>query len=250
MSVGSLTTTFTPAASCLSSLTNIYAESFGAMYGGPLTRDDCFPAHYEDARTNYYSPGICPDGYTTACSSITPAGEGGAIETVVTCCPSLVFGWESTMGCASRWSQEVSFPTVTMVTSSGTDLVPDSTTSMDQLWGALNAFTSTSSADNNSHSTGLSAGEVAGISIGCVIGVLGLVALAFSIFLLGKRQARRQFAHSDQVVEDTRQRPQQVLEYVPKELPTTSPQVPELPPDHTVAEMPGQYNFEWQGDRL
>ncbi|KAH7137800.1 hypothetical protein EDB81DRAFT_901486 [Dactylonectria macrodidyma] len=279
MSVGSLTTTFTPAASCVSSLTDIYADEYGAMYGGPLTTDGCFPAHYAYALTNYYSPGICPDGYTTACSSTTPVGEGSAVETVVTCCPSnfdcnpkIVNGWESTMGCSSAWADGISFPTVTIVTTSGTDLVPDSTTSMDQPFGALNVFSvqirfrdgdfhsgheptntdtasttaSTSPADNKSHSVGLSAGEVAGIGIGSAIGVLGLAASAYCIFLLGKRQARWQFAHTDQAVEETRQHPQEVSEHVPNELPTTSPQVPELPPGRIMAEMPEQHDFGLQ----
>jgi hypothetical protein len=44
------------------------------------------------------------------------------------------------MGCASRWSSTITFPTVTMVTRSGIDLVPVSTDSVVQPWGALNAF--------------------------------------------------------------------------------------------------------------
>ncbi|KAH6887097.1 hypothetical protein B0T10DRAFT_563318 [Thelonectria olida] len=285
MSVGALTTTFTPAESCLSSLSNTYAEpgDMGAMYGGPLSTDGCFPDRYAYARTNYYSPGICPDGYTTACSStIAAKGEGGAVETVVTCCPrnfdcnpSHVFPWETTMGCASRWSNTNTFPTVTMVTRSGIDLIPVSTDSVVQPWGAVNAFSvqirfqpgdfnksghtstnadtlpsatatvpmPTSSSDSSSASRGLSGGEVAGIAVGSAIGTLLLAATVYYLFLLRRRRQRRQLAPMHQAVDEAARHPSELLGQAPKELPGTDTRAQEMSTDGALVEMPSSARY-------
>jgi hypothetical protein len=93
MSLGALTSTFTPPSSCISSFVNVYLMNppiLGTEYhaGGPVSTDRCFPSNYGDARTDYYSPGICPAGYMSACTSLNAAGA--VTETVVTCCPTFV----------------------------------------------------------------------------------------------------------------------------------------------------------------
>jgi hypothetical protein len=90
-----LTTTFTPPASCfgtgaiLDVLTTVCAGTLascqylvlGQAPSGSMT---CMPPGYTPGG-NYYSPGICPSGYTTACWSLNPVGS--LTETAVTCCP-------------------------------------------------------------------------------------------------------------------------------------------------------------------
>ncbi|CZR64316.1 uncharacterized protein PAC_14214 [Phialocephala subalpina] len=78
-SASPLTTTFTPAASCTN---NFYTNTESNWYsiGGPLA-SQCFPSGWAST-SQYFSPGICPDGYTQACSALNGA------ETRATCCPT------------------------------------------------------------------------------------------------------------------------------------------------------------------
>jgi hypothetical protein len=87
MSVGSLTTTFTPPASCLKSFSTT-TWNFGYYAAGPTTTQGCMPDNFQFSSTNFYSPGICPVGYTTACQHSNVIGT--VSETVVTCCPTFV----------------------------------------------------------------------------------------------------------------------------------------------------------------
>lgn len=91
--VGPLTTTFQAPSSCTTPAPQLYQIRSGdssSYVEGPLfTKDsDCFPKGYDPAPTNYYSPGWCPAGYTTACSSL--ASVSTATETAVICCPTYV----------------------------------------------------------------------------------------------------------------------------------------------------------------
>jgi hypothetical protein len=94
-----LTTLFVPPNSCL---TDVYWYSFtsgqtpqvlgtgigvgspGQHYLGLPGSSGCLPTGW--APCDYYSPGICPGGYTIACSSSHSVG-GTVTETVATCCP-------------------------------------------------------------------------------------------------------------------------------------------------------------------
>ncbi|KAI3320640.1 hypothetical protein HD806DRAFT_226136 [Xylariaceae sp. AK1471] len=90
MSLGPLTTTYVPPASCTSSFLTDYKPPGGWDVMGPLkTTGDCFPPNYSDDGKKYYSPGICPAGYTAACADPAP-GQGGGQTTVTTatCCPT------------------------------------------------------------------------------------------------------------------------------------------------------------------
>ena len=92
MSLGALTTTFTPPATCTQSFSNLYInhtrDLTGPAIAGPLSANDCFPDNFNlNAADRYYSPGVCPAGYTSACSSSNTI-SGTRTETVVTCCPS------------------------------------------------------------------------------------------------------------------------------------------------------------------
>jgi len=89
MSLGPLNTTYTAAPSCLASLTNIYMTTWSGnrtyLGVGPVTTSGCFPANYIAEPDRYYSPGVCPSLYTSACSSLNRIEN--LEETVVTCCP-------------------------------------------------------------------------------------------------------------------------------------------------------------------
>ncbi|KAL6705202.1 hypothetical protein ACN47E_007162 [Coniothyrium glycines] len=94
MSLGALTTTFTPDASCLAS-SNIWRihttcpGNDGCYYllQGPPVTSDCMPTNYNYDRKAYYSPAYCPAGYTAACSSLSITNR--ITETQYTCCPTV-----------------------------------------------------------------------------------------------------------------------------------------------------------------
>lgn len=92
--VPALTTTFTPASSCTIDLYKLQYPGITCALGTSLipceffhlgvdsSASKCFPLGWSDSTAAYFSPGICPDGYTEACSSTVGA------ETRATCCPS------------------------------------------------------------------------------------------------------------------------------------------------------------------
>ena len=97
-----LTTTFTPSPSCTIDIYDVADTSAGCVAGtvpvachyyqlGVTTpNSNCFPPGWSPSSTAFFSPGlVCPQGYTTACSSVTTV-DGGAKETRATCCPSYV----------------------------------------------------------------------------------------------------------------------------------------------------------------
>jgi hypothetical protein len=97
-SIAALTTTFTPASSCLGD-TNIWlvydvefrncflTNSFCSYYflQGPLSTSACLPPSYGGSENTFYYPGICPSGYTSACTSVQSLGTYSV--TVQICCP-------------------------------------------------------------------------------------------------------------------------------------------------------------------
>ena len=88
-SLGPLTTTFVAPPSCTTSFSHLYViDGKGAVVAGPVTaNEDCFPPAYQNARYYYYSPGVCPSGYTAACS--TTESIGTLTQTIATCCPDI-----------------------------------------------------------------------------------------------------------------------------------------------------------------
>ncbi|KAI0553260.1 hypothetical protein F4679DRAFT_502035 [Xylaria curta] len=93
MSIGSLTTEFIPAASCISQglavvrYSSISTEGYDYyLLAGP-TANSCFPSSQFPSYGSYYSPGKCPSGYSAACTQTGGNSVGNATETTVTCCP-------------------------------------------------------------------------------------------------------------------------------------------------------------------
>ncbi|KAJ3496843.1 hypothetical protein NLG97_g2356 [Lecanicillium saksenae] len=88
--VGSLTTTFTPAPSCASHIGYIISSADGGTFAvrGPLPAEtECFPPGFPATEQAYYSPALCPSGFTTAALAAV-AGIQVAKSTAL-CCPSV-----------------------------------------------------------------------------------------------------------------------------------------------------------------
>ncbi|KAI1097623.1 hypothetical protein F4804DRAFT_351374 [Jackrogersella minutella] len=84
--LGPLTTTFTPSGTDCQSIhlaTSSTNEGYWLQQG---TISNCFPSSFLAQNGYYYSPGICPQSFTYACS--VGVGLGSSIVTAATCCPS------------------------------------------------------------------------------------------------------------------------------------------------------------------
>ncbi|KAK7744854.1 hypothetical protein SLS53_003087 [Cytospora paraplurivora] len=81
--LGPLTTTYTATgANCQSTFWAANNDNAWLQYGQPVTAE-CVPSKFKPFEDYYYSPGICPSGYTYACE----AGVGTS-TTQATCCPT------------------------------------------------------------------------------------------------------------------------------------------------------------------
>ncbi|XDG03538.1 hypothetical protein ABKA04_003153 [Annulohypoxylon sp. FPYF3050] len=126
MSLGALTTSFTPPADCTASSALYWvntASTFYWLHGRP-GQSSCLPESYSPYQNQYYSPGVCPVGYTRACESISTGGDN-SFTTKATCCPqgnyvcastssSYSYPWGPTLGCMSvyRVDTQTSFTTI------------------------------------------------------------------------------------------------------------------------------------------
>ncbi|KAI1459191.1 hypothetical protein F4805DRAFT_421830 [Annulohypoxylon moriforme] len=81
--LGPLTTTYSASGSnCDSIYLTLTNEVL--IYGTPDSAlSSCYPTNFVQYDGNYYSPGICPSGYSYACT----AGLGNS-GTAATCCPT------------------------------------------------------------------------------------------------------------------------------------------------------------------
>ncbi|KAN0104895.1 hypothetical protein V8E51_010640 [Hyaloscypha variabilis] len=229
MSVGSLTTTFTPPTSCLTSFSttewSTVATGVGFFFAGPfLTTSGCMPPNFQFTSTAYYSPGVCPDGYTSACTSLSSIGT--VSETIVTCCPTsyacnsapdlAAYPWQYTFGCQSLITAEDIFTSVVVVSGS----VTLSSGPMTDDAGAVNALsvqvryqatdfqsststptptptptspttsasTSSTGGASSGGSHGISTGAAAGIGVGSAAVVILLAGAFIFVYTLGRRR--------------------------------------------------------------
>ncbi|KAK0514191.1 hypothetical protein JMJ35_002808 [Cladonia borealis] len=87
-----LTTIFTPPPSCLGVIT--YDGVLFWQNGVSQTGDsNCYPASFHNIYNSYYSPGICPQSWTSA-STYPHANK--PLETAAFCCPSSYFVYSTT----------------------------------------------------------------------------------------------------------------------------------------------------------
>ncbi|KAI1366215.1 hypothetical protein F5Y08DRAFT_337796 [Xylaria arbuscula] len=86
--LGPLTTTFTPQGpDCSSTFLGRDSTNQWLQYGiGGSSSSACYPDDFRPLDVYYYSPGICPSGYTTACTAQV-ALSGNKFEDQYTCCP-------------------------------------------------------------------------------------------------------------------------------------------------------------------
>lgn len=124
--IGPLTTTFQAPSSCTTNTPQIYQIHTGKEYNyvqGPLFTpgSDCYPSGYDASPSAYYSPGICPHGYTAACTNLGPAETApppgtvtksdGAVETAIVCCPTALSytcvgsGIKASLACTTAFSR-------------------------------------------------------------------------------------------------------------------------------------------------
>ncbi|ESZ95604.1 hypothetical protein SBOR_4000 [Sclerotinia borealis F-4128] len=140
--VGPLTTTYTPPGSDCSQI--FWAQNplhqwlaQGGIGSGSST---CMPSGYRRQTAYYYSPGICPTGYSAACSSFSTGSS--LSKTVATCCPTGYTCFanrpaDEIYGCTSYFSDNetlsinsVSFDTVTAASTTSYPIMYASTTVM------------------------------------------------------------------------------------------------------------------------
>ncbi|OKL62342.1 hypothetical protein UA08_02823 [Talaromyces atroroseus] len=227
-----LTTVFTPASSCLIDLWQYSATASGLecyvgtsqvqcnyVQLGPSATTSCFPSDWDYEPTAYFSPGICPSGYETACSSVTTFGTN--TETRATCCPSGYscqtgsdWPWYTTDLCTYHNPGPVTYVYTTdlpgvgtsTVTTSGSEGInaygvqirfqaTDSVTALTTTTASPTSSTSSTSSSSSTStssatpaSTGLSTGAKAGIGVG--VALAGLIAIAGIIFFFVRPRRR------------------------------------------------------------
>ncbi|KAJ5111516.1 hypothetical protein N7532_002051 [Penicillium argentinense] len=229
MSVGALSTTFTPPPSCTTqsngwwyydssnlgdypTVTTTGADIEWYLSLGPSKWDTCFPSGYKTG-LSYFSPGICPDGYTAA--GQTSLASDNAVVTAATCCP---YGYNAQTGHDNYWYS------TNQCSSSNTDTAAEYTytqggtvTSYSGSYGvnakgisirwksedfatqtstisSTSTNTSTSNASNGSSSGGLSAGAKAGIGVGVGVGVPLLLGVLYLIYLVKRNMDKKEAA--------------------------------------------------------
>ncbi|KAH9229811.1 hypothetical protein K456DRAFT_40040 [Colletotrichum gloeosporioides 23] len=228
MSLGSLTTIFSPALTCISPDQYWLEERDGQSYvqqGPPFTQaPECFPSGFTPVPASYYSPGVCPSRYTAVCLA-TLSGDGVKIKQNICCpnvgkyfCPSKKATeyngqpWLSTLGCwsgitsaatiAVTQSQSQSSIITTLVLSTGiigayavnvrpeniNDGLPQETGSFSEHQPLITAPTISKAQAWDQER--IAAGTAAGIGVGTGIGVILLAAGTF--FLIRRIRARHQ----------------------------------------------------------
>ncbi|KAJ0163433.1 hypothetical protein CTA2_3016 [Colletotrichum tanaceti] len=150
--MSSLTTTFTPPASCThTGIAHIQVNDvqYYLLQGEPATSTDCYPDGYDPDRTALYAPGVCPSGYTEACSRLETFAT--VTETIFTCCPTQLvhscltstnerYSWQNTLACHSAITTERdgkwTISAVTRVSDGTTQIARETGT---ETFGAVNA---------------------------------------------------------------------------------------------------------------
>ncbi|CAK7223355.1 hypothetical protein SBRCBS47491_005180 [Sporothrix bragantina] len=237
MTVPALTTTFTPSSSCTIDLYKQAYPGITCAIGSSLipcdfyhlgvdsSTSDCFPPGWSDASTAYYSPGICPSGYTEACQSVVNS------ETRATCCPvgyqcqtETNWPWYSTDPCTFVMSTQQTFVYTTSIigkgnvvstvtaaeglnafglqiryqstdfasstsSSSFTSSTPKATGQTTGSGSSGPSPTGGSSGGSSNTSSGLSSGAKAGIGIGVALGALAFIGVALFLFIRKRRAA-------------------------------------------------------------
>ncbi|KAK0900572.1 hypothetical protein LTR02_009116 [Friedmanniomyces endolithicus] len=206
-----MTATFTPPPDCLS---DVYLYGGDQLLGAQTP--SCFPPDWSSLTTVFYSPGVCPSGYWTACSSVVTAET--IIETHATCCLSVAHGQFQCQSSGQATTPLMCVSTLSgqtwVVTQMGVDNVATATQT-GVMGGDINAygvqirwqsidrnpvtqtvvptFTSTSmppasATSPTSKPADLSIGAEAGIGVGVALAVLLIIVLGVWMLLQRKRR--------------------------------------------------------------
>ncbi|CAG8224675.1 unnamed protein product [Penicillium salamii] len=265
-----LTTTFSPPASCTTD--TWYVEYLSGSYyfttsiadplegwffsQGPSDWSSCFPSGYKTTTDFYYSPGVCPSGYSIA--SATTLSIGTNAETRATCCPSSYTArsnnnlvWYTDNRCFSdntdpshiwtysRGKSVTSRTTSATTDSTGTGSIARNTASVSG--PSATSATTTSNASSSPSQGDSSRAWIAGPVIGAVV-ACALIALAMTWY------NRRRWRQRSSMLTDTTPQPAHELAYQPSrhiaEL-YQEPKMYEAPSDpisHGPFELPVQKN--------
>jgi hypothetical protein len=225
--ISALTTTFTPSQSCLAEYfyyqttytppataavttlgTHFYVSLGPAQTSSATT---CLPAGWAPA-SQYFSPGICPSGYSMASSTFNTTGA--VTETQALCCPSNYIAsptndtdWGSQLWLTDRCTLLVADQTevITVTTMFGTDSLQAAASGpglginaygVSIRWQSTDRISS-SSTNTTSFSSGtstptpkptISTGAKAGIAVGVVVFAL-IIILCIAFFAISRRRA-------------------------------------------------------------
>ncbi|KAI2472291.1 hypothetical protein F4781DRAFT_384045 [Annulohypoxylon bovei var. microspora] len=205
---------------------SIYLTNNDVLVYGTIdaSLSSCMPTSFVPWDGNYYSPGICPSGYTYACTA--GVGNGG---TAATCCPTSYqcrIGRQSDdpAACNSLMLTDSSF-TISKYVSADSGTVSTITTkfyasgnwvfakgvvvrraSDDPVWDSItptpSTLTKSSTTDAQSSiiptqkgtdsnidtAAGLSTGAKAGIGVGVSLGVLIITGMIWAAYFIGRRK--------------------------------------------------------------
>ncbi|OCK90237.1 uncharacterized protein K441DRAFT_699181 [Cenococcum geophilum 1.58] len=133
--VGPLTTVFTPPSTCLHNLYVLDGGLFPDIAFLDFFAEDCSPSSaYTSLGSftyDYYSPGICPFKYTSACGPTCLESPLSPLETGIKCCPSSYTCVQNVNWCVSILSTPtVATMTEFSVSSSAFMLTPSPTVSI------------------------------------------------------------------------------------------------------------------------
>ncbi|KAI8680683.1 hypothetical protein NCS56_00474100 [Fusarium sp. Ph1] len=182
--------------SLIEPLTTVWTIPDGCPSPVPLAYDQqttfdssCYPPDYWTIWESFgfYSPGICPHGYTPGCT-VTDSAYGGTVrptETAAVCVPSSYSCSDYLIYASSVSGNDTITVPAFQIRWAKSDLtVFESSTST----SSSATSTSSSSSTSNPHPTGLPTGAVVGIALGSAAAVAILTGFLFFLF---RRRGRR-----------------------------------------------------------
>ncbi|KAK6082910.1 formamidopyrimidine-DNA glycosylase domain-containing protein [Seiridium cupressi] len=196
-----LTTTFTPPPDCTGGAVGVLRANSGSSYfltAGPGA-SSCFPSGKIPGYTEYYSPGLCPHGFTAACLTSSPLPQGNGIETVATCCPTAILDPNvvSSLSRLSAKSSDVSGRvtlTSPIINAIAVQVRYQSTDSailgFATPTSSNTALTTTSIPPQKTSTSGLSGGAIAGIVVGVAVALILVIGSSIYLLLSKRRKAK------------------------------------------------------------
>ncbi|KAI1431382.1 hypothetical protein GGR50DRAFT_698043 [Xylaria sp. CBS 124048] len=255
--LGPLPTDFLKSSGCEDKLNSLYFFDGHYVLQGTLDQTTCYPNGYKAQADQYYSPAICPNGFTQACTETNRIGS--LEETISICCPTRSTAvWQSTLGCASANTSGTKKVTVIVGTNTksksvysersgdgmnayslqvrrqSTDSFPGIPSPSPVITSSLPTATSTTSQtsgssssggddnnnknnNNNNNNTGISTGAAVGITLGVVAGISMVIAGIWYLMRQKRRQRQRRQQQEVIIIPSTPSKLHPAIQY-PSEL--------------------------------